>query len=248
MKFMRVAVDEEEKSELTNKAISMLDQAERIKRSADWDPKSSELLIDIEPLEPICFSALPPTPVVDGTRFAKLDSAVKTLPVPESRREVTKQEQILLQGPKPKKNRFPPWEKHPNPNEFQLDAEKIGFLYAVEALHLHRRQSIDPILMLFRDLEILTLSKEQQGLLDDWKRPSEALPPPSLSSLSNHELLYKSCEPTMHAIRRVDLVQDAATDCSFVASLCTAIARSEKGHSEVGRAHYFSVSRLRVYH
>ncbi len=132
MKFMRVAVDEEEKSELTNKVISMLDQAERIKRSENWDPKSSELLIDLEPLEPISFSALPPTPVVDFAGNPKLDLAAKSLPVPESSREVSKQEQLLLRGLKPNKNKFPPWEKPPNPNEFQLGAGKVSFLYVVK--------------------------------------------------------------------------------------------------------------------
>ena len=31
----------------------------------------------------------------------------------------------------------------------------------------------------------------------------------------------------------IDLVQDAATDCSVVTSLCAGIARSERGHDEV---------------
>ena len=134
MKFLRVAVDEEEKSELTNKVISMLDQAERIKRSENWDPKSSELLIDLEPLEPISFSALPPTPVVDFTGNPRSDLAVKSLPVPESSREVSKQEQLLLRGLKPGKHKFPPWGKPPSPNEFQLGAGKISFLYVGKLL------------------------------------------------------------------------------------------------------------------
>ena len=93
--------------------------------------------------------------------------------------------------------------------------------------------------MLFRDIESLSLSKEQQALLDDWKRPSEALPPPSWGSFSNHESLVESCQPIMKAIQKVDLVQDAATDCSVVASLSTAIARFERGHSEVWKASSF---------
>lgn len=37
----------------------------------------------------------------------------------------------------------------------------------------------------------------------------------------------------MAPVRKVDLVQDAATDCSVVASLCAGIARAEKGHDRV---------------
>ncbi len=35
---------------------------------------------------------------------------------------------------------------------------------------------------------------------------------------------------------RIDLVQDAATDCSVVASLCAGVARAEKGHSKILRS------------
>jgi calpain-7 len=39
----------------------------------------------------------------------------------------------------------------------------------------------------------------------------------------------------MSTSRPIDLVQDAATDCSVVASLCAGIARAERGHDEVSR-------------
>jgi calpain-7 len=32
----------------------------------------------------------------------------------------------------------------------------------------------------------------------------------------------------------IDLVQDAASDCSVVASLCAGVARADRGHDEVG--------------
>jgi calpain-7 len=39
--------------------------------------------------------------------------------------------------------------------------------------------------------------------------------------------------PMMSTSCSIDLVQDAATDCSVVASLCAGIARSERGHDKV---------------
>jgi hypothetical protein len=41
----------------------------------------------------------------------------------------------------------------------------------------------------------------------------------------------------MQASLPIDLVQDAATDCSVVASLCSAIAHDERGHHEVKHLH-----------
>lgn len=40
----------------------------------------------------------------------------------------------------------------------------------------------------------------------------------------------------MNFSRKIDLVQDAATDCSVVASLCAGIARAEKGHKKLLRS------------
>lgn len=37
----------------------------------------------------------------------------------------------------------------------------------------------------------------------------------------------------MSSSRTIDLVQDAATDCSVVASLCALVARGERGHVKV---------------
>ena len=40
-------------------------------------------------------------------------------------------------------------------------------------------------------------------------------------------------KPFMSSLESIDLVQDAATDCSVVTSLCAGIARAERGHDEV---------------
>lgn len=38
----------------------------------------------------------------------------------------------------------------------------------------------------------------------------------------------------------MDLVQDAATDCSVVASMCAGIARTERGHDQVGPSNLYA--------
>ena len=40
----------------------------------------------------------------------------------------------------------------------------------------------------------------------------------------------------MNFSRKIDLVQDAATDCSVVASLCAGVARAERGHTKILRS------------
>lgn len=62
-------------------------------------------------------------------------------------------------------------------------------------------------------------------------RARQALPPPSLYPADR-----KSIGPLMGTYRSIDLVQDAATDCSVVASLCAGIARAERGHEQVREA------------
>ena len=77
----------------------------------------------------------------------------------------------------------------------------------------------------------MPLSEFQEDVLEDWKRPAEALPPPFWASRNRTNL-----GPGMSFARKVDLVQDAATDCSVVASLCAGIARAEKGHAKILRS------------
>ena len=74
----------------------------------------------------------------------------------------------------------------------------------------------------------LSLSPYQQQFFLDWLRAKEAVPPPSLSSDST-----ESVGPLMSSSKPLDLVQDAASDCSVVTSLCAGIARSERGHEQV---------------
>lgn len=74
----------------------------------------------------------------------------------------------------------------------------------------------------------LRLSEAQLRVFDGWKRAEEALPPPNWFPGGRQNL-----GPSMSFTRKMDLVQDAATDCSVVASLCAGTARAARGHSKV---------------
>ena len=64
----------------------------------------------------------------------------------------------------------------------------------------------------------LTLSKCQESLLGKWQRPREFMSNP---------VLFDDTDAGMY------LVQDIITDCSVVASLCSAAAYEYKHHSKV---------------
>lgn len=69
-------------------------------------------------------------------------------------------------------------------------------------------------------------------MIDGWKRPFAALPPPFWPASASDEGDHKT-ESLMKARPALDLVQDAATDCSVVASMTAAYARRERGFEKV---------------
>jgi len=81
------------------------------------------------------------------------------------------------------------------------------------------------------DSYVFHMSIKQAEMLDDWKRPVEALPPPLWPSPG--DLAGDSAPEFMHSHTEIDLVQDAATDCSVVASLTAAHARRKRGFGKV---------------
>lgn len=66
-----------------------------------------------------------------------------------------------------------------------------------------------------------------------------AVPPPS-----RYEGDRSGIGPLMSSFRTIDLVQDAASDCSVVTSLCAALARAERGHDQVSRV---IISQIHLY-
>ncbi|PVI07021.1 cysteine proteinase [Periconia macrospinosa] len=134
-------------------------------------------------------------------------SHIRKLAEPVSTRKRSKKEEIiLLKSSVVNGFKCPPWDKTPVPSEFAKD------------------KSID----LFVDTRDLSLSTFQQQYFLEWARPNQAVPPPSVISGDRNGL-----GPLMSTARSIDLVQDAATDCSVVASLCAGIARAERGHDQL---------------
>ncbi|KAK3115596.1 cysteine protease [Teratosphaeriaceae sp. CCFEE 6253] len=137
-------------------------------------------------------------------------AGIRDLKEPPSTRALPRSEQILLLKASYLNNfKFPPWTKSPDADEFELTDGAQAF----------------------EDAQELSLSEFQEDVLDDWKRPDEALPPPSWFPHDHTHL-----GPSMIFMRKIDLVQDAATDCSVVASLCAGVARAERGHSKILRS------------
>lgn len=99
------------------------------------------------------------------------------------------------------------------------------------------------ILLTISDTTHFAMSSDQNAMLDDWKRPAEALPPPVWSLDDKRLSKSQRIPPTMENTNPPDFVQDAATDCSVVASLAAAMARAQSGHQKVS-GNYPSYSNL----
>lgn len=87
----------------------------------------------------------------------------------------------------------------------------------------------DTIANEFRDGPDLTLSNAQNASLAGWWRPREAF----RVQLKPGDDRSKPVQPTMFAANNIDLIQDVATDCSVVASLCAAIALADGAFPKV---------------
>ena len=122
------------------------------------------------------------------------------------RQHSTAEKIILLRASKLNGFTFPEWEGPPKPSQFEMRLDR----------------------KLFQDSSDLSLSEMQLDIFKGWKRPSEALPPPAWYPVESRRMA-----PVMDAESETDLVQDAATDCSVVASLCADSARAEGGHSKI---------------
>ncbi|KAF2429597.1 cysteine proteinase [Tothia fuscella] len=247
-KALKLAIGKDEKSDIRSRCQTLVGEAERIKSSDDWQPFASSpplIGLDSPALVPSRTSSPPagsstsrsqrfgnsdmtrdvisPVPSsvevlsnLDCLTITGLDlhatpfvpsTTVKRLIEPVSKREITRSEHILLlQGSKLNGFKFPPWKEPPNAQEFELGVGEAPFI----------------------DKPELCLSAHQLASFDGWHRANDAIPPPSWFPGERTSL-----GPIMQATRTIDLVQDAATDCSVVASLCAGAARAEKGHVKI---------------
>ncbi|KAJ4365697.1 cysteine protease [Neocucurbitaria cava] len=134
-------------------------------------------------------------------------SHIRRLAEPVSNRKRSKREDIiLLKASMVNGFKCPPWKENPSTAEFTP------------------QEGVKP----FTDTHDLSLSPYQQQFFQGWVRAIHAVPPPSP--------LYgdrTGIGPVMSSSRPIDLVQDAATDCSVVTSLCAGIARAERGHDQM---------------
>ncbi|KAF2459541.1 hypothetical protein BDY21DRAFT_370259 [Lineolata rhizophorae] len=157
---------------------------------------------------------------LSSTSSVSVPAAVeKTKKAPASTRIQTRAEQILLlKGSLFGSDKFVMWESAPSPSEF----------------------SLAPDGSLFEDAAKLDLSEFQNGILECWSRAEDALVPTSMkkyNGLPPGQSLLDIDGPAsllkMDMDLKVDLVQDAACDCSVVASLCAATALAEKGFPNI---------------
>ncbi|KAF2278353.1 cysteine proteinase [Westerdykella ornata] len=123
-----------------------------------------------------------------------------------TRKRSNRESIIMLKASAVNGFKFPPWEKNPTPDEFSVIDGAPSFM----------------------DSRDLSLSSYQQELFAGWVRAAEALPPASMYPHGKN-----GRGPVMVSDPPIDLVQDAATDCSVVASLCAAVARAERGHDQL---------------
>ncbi|KAF2198614.1 cysteine proteinase [Delitschia confertaspora ATCC 74209] len=129
---------------------------------------------------------------------------IRRLREPQCTRKLTTKEQILiLKSSRLNGFKFPPWST-PTQAEFEFDDKHTAF----------------------HDSRQLGLSPDQLRFFERWARASIALPPPTTPDAAK-------LTPLMSTNRSIDLVQDAGTDCSVVASLCAVVARTERGHEEL---------------
>ena len=149
-------------------------------------------------------------PALDDAGGRAAFIAAREFKEPTSSRVLPRSEQILvLRASILNGAKYPPWTKEPTPDDFALKDGDDLYSDGVE----------------------LSLSDFQREVFDGWKRPSEALPPPAW--LSKDDL---NPGPSMEYPKKIDVVQDAATDCSVVASLCAGVARAQRSHAKIMRS------------
>ncbi|KAF2150247.1 cysteine proteinase [Myriangium duriaei CBS 260.36] len=137
------------------------------------------------------------------------------LSLPESNKQPSKAEQILLlRASLVNGAKYPPWQAQPAASEFELGSDGKPF----------------------KDDFAFKLSYSQSESLAGWEHASKALPPPSWNSV-NPATVTTTTDAA--SVATIDLVQDAATDCSVVASMCAVLARFQKGRKPLLRSVFF---------
>lgn len=211
MSSLYLATNKTHKADLSAQAKSFISEAERIKKNPQW-PSPSPSSASSSRMTPSS-SAAPsnaPAPPVSSSltaskspaSSAKAQHALQLV----SQRPLPFGEQVILhKASSVNGSLFPPWKDIPQPKEFSLDDGNGRF----------------------SDHTLYRFSEDQLNSLDSWMPAADALPPPAWYSGKKGV-----GGPAMQADTQIDLVQDAATDCSVVASLCSIVARTDSGKQQ----------------
>ncbi|KAH8724621.1 hypothetical protein GQ44DRAFT_750131 [Phaeosphaeriaceae sp. PMI808] len=140
---------------------------------------------------------------LSSTSYSRIRRLVEPL---STRKRSRREDIILLKASMVNGFKCPPWAKNPPPSEFVPSQDVKVFI----------------------DTHGLSLSSYQQQFFHGWVRATDAVPPPHMVPIDGSRT-----GPLMSNSRTIDLVQDAASDCSVVTSLCAAIARGERGHDQM---------------
>jgi hypothetical protein len=201
-------------------SISSKSESPHAEREAGCSvPRRSNLLIDLSTEEP--YSAMAGRSPL-GPKPRKAVAQLK--PPLSTRRRTTKESIILLRASMTQGSKYPPWENDPTSAEFEQQPTAEKFRYD----GINTCPSSTELIFCPRDARDPSLSIAQREMFKCWARPDEAFPPPLLVPDGGND-----AELMMHAKHPVDLVQDAVTDCSVVASLCAATSRTEDGYGQV---------------
>lgn len=114
-------------------------------------------------------------------------------------------------------NEFPPWDKDPQDQEFQLSPSQKMFEYVYPFMPTCKKPRINKP----RDPAAFRLSPTQAENFSAWSRPHELF-----QTESDNEM-----DSLMTAMQSCNLVQDVTTDCSVVASLSAALEVLTGKHS-----------------
>lgn len=115
MRALKIATSTGQRSELSSRCQSLLNEAEELKHNANWRPSPRTQLSRLN----LDGHATPPQSQASIEQPAV--ERIKQLPEPNSTRSQSRFEQILiLRASKLNGYTFPPWKGPPDPNDFHL--------------------------------------------------------------------------------------------------------------------------------
>jgi len=123
MRALKIATSTDQKSELSSRCQSLLNEAEEIKHNASWRPSPKAQFSQLN------LNGYSTPPRSQASIEQPTVARIKRLPEPIPTRSQSKWEQILiLRASKLNGYTFPPWKGPPDPKEFHLKPGDKPFL------------------------------------------------------------------------------------------------------------------------